>query len=388
MAVRVEQAVIGIIGTGRIAQNQHLPNTLRAPHIRLKTVCDLQEDVLHAVQTKYAIPKATTDVAELLADEEIQGVIVATEEGTHAELTIQALNAGKHVYVEKPLADTNEACAAVVEVQRQTGKFVAVGFNRRFAPAYRKAKEILKRHGGAWNISYRMSDNYCLGWGKECGYPPGVRVVHEVCHVFDVLRWLTDSEVESLYCVASRPDDEMIVLKFASGCVAAIMNSGYATRDFPKERMEVICANGSLTVEEFVELRTFGFGDFDPVYRFAGHTHPDGEYGYRALLEKEGASVLYALRRAQWELTQEPAEKDDPFKEAESAYFAKWHGARLPHISYAVDKGWIASIEHFAQCIQSGHRPENASAEDAYKACLLSQAALQSREERQIVYLN
>src|SRR5512138_3338129 len=109
------QATFGIIGAGGIAQSQHLPNLTRAPHVRLKTVCDLRADVLHSMQAKYRVPHATTSHKELLADPEIQAVVIATREDAHAPLTIEALRAGKHVYVEKPLAETPEACAAVVE---------------------------------------------------------------------------------------------------------------------------------------------------------------------------------------------------------------------------------------------------------------------------------
>jgi predicted dehydrogenase len=246
----MERVVFGLIGAGGIAQAQHLPNLARAPHTFLKTLCDVREETLERMQRKYTVPHATTDHRRLLSDPEIQAVVVATREDMQAPVTIEALRAGKHVYVEKPLAQTSEACDDVVAAQRESGRFVAVGFNRRFAPAYRKAREIVLAEGGARNLHYRISDEYWR-WGK--GYPPGVRVIHEVCHIFDLLRWITDSEVASVYCVASRPDDEAIVLRFHSGCVASIMSSGYATMDLPKERLEVITEKGAVTVEDFVE---------------------------------------------------------------------------------------------------------------------------------------
>ncbi len=381
----VKKAVFGLIGTGGIAQSQHLPNLTRAPHVHLKTLCDVREDVLHRMQQKYAVPHATTDYGRSLSDGEIQAVVVATREDAQARLTIEALRAGKHVYVEKPLAETSEACAAVAAAQRETGRFVAVGFNRRFAPAYRRAKEILAAEGGPWNIHYRISDEYWR-WGKN--YPPGVRVIHEVCHVFDILRWLTGSEAKSIYCAQSRPDDEACIVTFRSGCVASIMSSGYVTMDLPKERLEVVAEKGALTVEDFVELRTFGWAHREPVVRFAGHTHPDREFTHKYLLEAEGAAALYALRRMGWTLRNDaenpPAGEAAPDREEMRRYL----GETSPHWNYMVDKGWLPAMDHFARCVLTGETPENAGAVDGLRASLLSHAAIRSRDNNEVVSLD
>jgi UDP-N-acetylglucosamine 3-dehydrogenase len=120
------QAVFGIIGLGGIARSQHLPNLTRAPHVRLKTACDLDPAKVEEIQAAYGIPCGVTRVEDLLADEEIQAVVVATADPQHVPLTLQALQAGKSVYVEKPLAETIEECEAVVAAQQASGKLVAV----------------------------------------------------------------------------------------------------------------------------------------------------------------------------------------------------------------------------------------------------------------------
>lgn len=238
----MQQSVFAVIGCGGISRSQHLPNLSWAPHARLKTVCDLREDAARTAQKKYNVPVCQTDHRKVLADPEIDAVVVATRDDTHASLTLEALQAGKHVYVEKPLAQNASDCNAVVRAQTEADKHVAVGFNRRFAPAYCKAKELLAAHGGPWNIYYRITDQYSLMWGKD--FPPGLRVFHEVCHVFDVLRWFVGSEPVSVYSVASRGDDEVFVLHFASGPIATILSSGYATADLPKESIEIIAEKG------------------------------------------------------------------------------------------------------------------------------------------------
>jgi len=304
-----------------------------------------------------------------------------------AKLSIEAVKAGKHVYVEKPLAKTAEECKAVADAAEQAGKFVAVGFNRRFAPAYRKAKELITAHGGAKNIHYRISDEYARGWGKDL--PPGYHVIVELCHIFDILRFFTDSQVESIWCVEARDDDELLAMKFANGAVASIMSSGYASMDLPKERLEIIAEWGGVTVEEFVELRTYGFEDAEPIYRYPGHTHPDREFTPKYLLEKLGAEALYALRRMGWELRlrQQRAEKTGQYHVDDAELDAYLSGSG-PHWNYMMDKGWIWAIDHFAEAIISGSRPENASAEDAWQASLLAHAAIESRRTGNVVRLS
>ncbi|HUT36724.1 MAG TPA: Gfo/Idh/MocA family oxidoreductase [Planctomycetota bacterium] len=373
------KAVFGIIGVGGIAQSQHLPNLSRAPHARLKTACDLRGDVLRAMQEKYRIPVVVGDYRELLADPEIQAVVVATREDMQAPLAIECLKAGKHVYVEKPLAETVEACEAVVAAQQKSGKFVAVDFNRRFAPAYRRASELAWGDGGPKNVHYRISDTYCRGWGRKC--PPGVRVVHEVCHVFDLLRWLTRSEVASIYSVESRHDDEIFTLTFTSGCVASITSSGYVTMDLPKERLEAISEQGTAIVEEFVELRAFGFPGAEPVERFAGHSHPDYEYSHKHLFAKVGAEALYGMRRTAWELSR-LADDSAPDQDERQRFI---EGGQM--WNYMVDKGWLAALDHFAECVLTGETPQNATARDGLEASRLAHAAIRSRETGEIVRL-
>jgi len=375
----MRQATFGLIGAGGIARSQHLPNLTRAPHARLKTVCDLREDALKQMQAKYDVPCATTDYRQLLSDPCIDAVVVATRDDMQASLTIQALQAGKHVYVEKPLAKDPGTAESVLAAQKAAGKFVAVGFNRRMAPAYRKAKELVAADGGAKNIHYRISDEYWR-WGKV--FPPGTRVIHEVCHIFDILRWFTDSDPTEIYCTASRPDDECYALKFANGCVASIMSSGYVTIDMPKERVEIVSDLGALIVEEFVELRTYGYRDSEAVYRFPGHSHPDREFTHKYLLEKEGAAALYALRRMGWEQrNRHQAETGEVTRSPDSAEREDYVERRGPFWNYMVDKGWLAAIDHFAECVVTGDTPQNAGAEDALWSSRMTAAAIKSRDE-------
>lgn len=383
----MKKAVLGVIGAGHLANAQHLPNLMYTPNAFLKTVCDIRPEAVKAAQADYKIPHGETDYKKVLADPEIQGVLVVTQPKDHAPLTIEALKAGKHVYVEKPLAESVEECRSIIAAEKASGKHVAVGLNRRFAPAYRKAKELLARHGGAHNIFYRMTDTYSYTWGRNM--PPGCRVFHETCHVFDILRWLTGQEVQTVYCVDGRPDDEIVTLKFAGGSVATIMSSGWATLDWPKESMEVIAGKGGLTVDNFVEMWTYGFDDAERRYRFKGHFHPGQEWTQGFMYEALGSEALRAMYahmplRFELEKAANPAKFglapfEVPFPDtAEGRIYKEW----LQKISggYDVNKGWLPSVEHFAQCILDGSTPENAGARDGLIAEQLANAVVESRK--------
>ena len=378
-------AVFGLIGAGGLGQSQHLPNLNRARNVILKSVCDLNPEFLELVKTKYDVAHVTQDHRELLADPEIDAIVIATRADAHIPLAIEALRAGKHVYVEKPLAETADECERLLPIQRASGRLLAVGHNRRMAPAFQMLRKVLRAHGGARNIHYRITDDLYL-WGPEAGVEPGTRVVHEVCHIFDLLRYLADSEVASIYCAASRPDDEIIALRFESGCVATIMSSGCMTRDMPKERLEVVVDIGGAIVEEFVELRTFGLTDFEPVYRFPGRIHPDFDMMHRYLFEKQGAQAMMDLRRIFWEKTQRLEELERSGEQSvERRELEQYLHVNAPSCNYMVDKGWQASVEHLADCILHGTPCELSTAEDGLRAAMLSQAAIDSRNSGQVV---
>lgn len=380
----MKKAVLGLVGAGHLANNQHLPNLMYTPNAMLKTVCDIRPEAVKAAQEAYHIPNGETDYRKMLADPEIDGVLVVTLPAQHAEVTIAALRAGKHVYVEKPLAESVEDCHTIMAEEKKSGKHVAVGFNRRFAPAYRQAKQLLDANGGGHNFFYRISDTYSYTWGKD--YPPGVRVFHETCHIFDILRWFTSSQIVSVYCIEARGDDEAIVCKFKSGPIATIMSSGYATLDWPKESLEVVAGKGGLTVDNFVEMQTYGLPNCQTQYRFKGHFHPSREWASRYLFEDLGSEAMRAFHRhgaIRFELEKAADPKrwgkvelnwpDTP----DAAIYREWLEKRM---GGGVDKGWLQAVDHFAQCILTGQKPETAGSYDGLVAEQLAQAVVQSRK--------
>ena len=382
-----KKANLAVIGCGGLAQSQHLPNLFKVDNAELRIICDMRQEILDEVGDYYGIKQRELDYRKVLADADIDGVVIVTREDSHVPLTLEALAAGKHVYVEKPLAETPEECAKVVKAQKESGKIVAIGMNRRLAPAYQYAKKLLWNNGGPYNMFYRITDSYSLDWGKNFG--EGQRIVHEVCHIFDILRYFAESEVKSVYCRSLRSDDESIMLEFASGTVASIMSSGYVNSEMPKEHFEAIAETGGLTVEDFAEVSQYSLDENEPeVKMFAGHSHPLGDQLHEYLLEELGADGMKAIRRVSWRAIKQLRKLEENGQANTAEYRRlKYFEGKMPLRNYFINKGWRDAIEDFGESILTGKDFSGAKVDDAFQAARITLAAIQSRESGQVIYL-
>lgn len=134
---------IGIIGCGKIAQVRHIPEYLENKNVCLAGFYDLNLDRAKKLAEQYDA-KAYNSYEELLADEEIEAVSVCAANIVHAEITIAALNAGKHVLCEKPMATTLEDCEAMVEAAKINKKYLMIDQNQRLAKAHIEAKKMIE----------------------------------------------------------------------------------------------------------------------------------------------------------------------------------------------------------------------------------------------------
>lgn len=134
---------VGIIGCGTIARVRHVPEYANNPAVEIAGYFDMMPQAAEALAKKYG-GKVYESVEALVADETIDAVSVCTANVTHAEIAIKALNAGKHVLCEKPMATTLEQCIDMVEAARKSGKKLMIGQNQRFAPAHAKARELIE----------------------------------------------------------------------------------------------------------------------------------------------------------------------------------------------------------------------------------------------------
>lgn len=379
----MKKANIAVIGCGKLAQNQHISNLMMASNANLACFCDVSRETLEDLSNRFPGIPTETDYKKVLANPEIDGVVIATREEYHVPISVEAVEAGKHVYVEKPLAETPEECTKILEAEKKTGKKVLVGMNRRMAPAYRDAKKILDRNGGMKSAYYRIADAFEIDWGKSYGL--GKRLTLECCHIIDILRYFAGSEVASVFCIAARQDEESILITFQSGSNAMIMSSGYAPWETPKEHFEAMAEIGMVTVDEFCELHTYGMTGEDTCRFYEGHSHVEREQTHKKWIKNEGLRGAVALRAYLADEQRKIEAMEHDSKEYETARYALDHN--YPHINYSVDKGWLGAMEHFADIILNDVPIEAARVSDGLAVTQIVSAIVESRETGKIVNL-
>jgi predicted dehydrogenase len=223
---------------------------------------------------KFGFARASTDTESLLGSADVDAVVIATRHDSHADLTVRALQAGKHVFVEKPLALTLEELEAIARAWESSGSeghrpHVVVGFNRRFAPQAVRIKSLLAGVRVPKVLIATINAGSVPGnhWTRDRRVGGG-RIVGEACHFVDLLRFLAghrlvDAEIRVLGGAATACDDSSaITLRFADGSVGTIHYLSNGNRGFPKERLEVFCAGRVLQLDNFRRLRGYGWPGF------------------------------------------------------------------------------------------------------------------------------
>ena len=139
---------VGVIGCGAIAQRRHITEYADNSQVEIVAVCDINEERVNEVAEQYNA-KAYTNYEELLNDADIDAISVCLPNYLHAEVSIAALNKGKHVLCEKPMATSKEEAEAMIQAAEASGKKLMIGHNQRFVPSHEKAREIIAS-GEAW----------------------------------------------------------------------------------------------------------------------------------------------------------------------------------------------------------------------------------------------
>ena len=151
-----KQANVGFIGAGGFISAHHLVTANESKYLNIAAIADLNEETLKRHAETKPVGYTTTDYKKLLADKDIDIIVIGTKQDLHASLIVEALDAGKWVMCEKPMANNDEESAAVLAAERRNPGKLAIGFNRRFAPAYRQTKELMQQARRPWFVNYRM----------------------------------------------------------------------------------------------------------------------------------------------------------------------------------------------------------------------------------------
>lgn len=264
------QPVIGFIGAGNYASRMLIPAFGKAGAV-LHTLCSASgvSSVVHGKVGGFA--RATADVDSLFTDPAINTVAIATRHDSHAALAVRALAAGKHVFVEKPLALTLEELAELETVHARSDRLLMVGFNRRFAPLVQKMDKLLAATSQPKSFVMMMNAGAIPAdhWTQDPAIGGG-RIIGEACHYIDLMRFLAKSSIVHVSArrmginsaVPLTEDKAAITLGFADGSFGTIHYLANGGASFPKERIEVFVDGRTLQLDNFLRLRGFNWPGF------------------------------------------------------------------------------------------------------------------------------
>ena len=258
---------IAVVGAGSFAKSMHLPNLQRLSHLyHIRAIVSATGSNAEVTAQRFGADYASTNYEDVLNDPDVDAVLICTRHNLHARHAIQAIRAGKAVFLEKPMALNQAELNELVTVLKDTGVPFTVGFNRRFSPAAIRAKELIEQRTNPLIVVYRVNAGYIPLDNWVHGEEGGGRIIGEACHMFDLFNYFTGAEVESIDVSAISPATEHIssrdnfvaTLKYTDGSVCTLIYTALGAPEVPKEYIEIYCEGKTLVIDDFKELRVYG----------------------------------------------------------------------------------------------------------------------------------
>ena len=253
---------LGVLGAGLFANAMLLPAIKKAGDIELVGVAS--SGGLHAQHSgkKFGFQYATSSDDEIINDPNINTVAILTRHDSHADLVVKALKAGKHVFVEKPLAINSTQLSAISkQLKANSQSLLTVGFNRRFAPLAQQLSVSLKDRTEAMHVHYRVNAGIIpLNHWTQDPEIGGGRIIGEGCHFIDFITFLVGESPVSVTAHALpdggkyREDNVSTTFTFPDGSVGVVDYLASGDKSFPKERVEVFCGGQVSVLDDFVSL--------------------------------------------------------------------------------------------------------------------------------------
>jgi len=278
---------LGVIGAGSFARSTLLPR-LRKMDVDLRGVAASTGPSAHQAATRFGFGYAATEWQRIVDDASVDAVLIATRHDLHPTIAAAALGAGKAVFLEKPMALSEDGLTTIMQAVRGDGRVLQVGFNRRFAPSYRWLKPAFADRRGPLVMNFRVNAGAVSAdsWVLD-PLQGGGRLIGEVCHMVDLLYDLAEMPVTSVFArpipapVSITSDDVMVTLTFADGSLGTIVYASGGDRALPKERLEVFGGGRAGVIDDFrtAELHVGG-----RTRRFGGRL-PTQDKGHAAELE-------------------------------------------------------------------------------------------------------
>jgi len=270
-----DEPTVAMVGCGNYAQATLLP-AMKKCRATLDTLVSSSGVSAASFAKRYGFQNASTDLNAVLSEPAINQVVICTPHHVHASMVCDALSAGKRVFVEKPLAISEEEVDQIedrlMQLQIQGQKpTLMVGFNRRYSPLVKKIKSLLAPLSSAKCMIMTVNAGMIPSehWTQDRAVGGG-RIVGEACHFIDLLRYVADSPIVNYQVQKMQPqfdgdvtdDKATITLSFEDGSMGTIHYLGNGHKRFPKERLEIFCAGKICQLDNFRKLTGYGFSTF------------------------------------------------------------------------------------------------------------------------------
>lgn len=269
------QLSVGMIGAGNFATSTLLPTISKIDDLDITAVASATGVSGKTVGEKYNAEYITTDYEDIIEDDSIDLIVVATRHNLHSEITLKALEAGKDVHVEKPPALNREELEAVVQAEQNSEGRLMVGYNRRFSKPVKEIREYLSTRQRSIMANYRVNVEKLPSehWSVD-PLEGGGRIIGEVCHFVDLLGYIVGYPPTQVYACgpdvdSPTPQNVQASLKFTDGSCANITYSTLGSDTSGKEYVEIIGGGRINTIDDF-KVGIFNLGQdkgFDNEFR-------------------------------------------------------------------------------------------------------------------------
>jgi predicted dehydrogenase/threonine dehydrogenase-like Zn-dependent dehydrogenase len=293
---------IGLIGAGSFTKDMHLPNLEKLKSIfNIYAVCSKDGAEAASVANQYGASFSTTDYREILKNDDIGMALITTRHDLHARIAIEALNAGKAVFVEKPMALNDEELDEIIETIKKTKMPYTVGFNRRFSPYAEAAKGLVNNRVSPLIINYTMNAGFIPKEHWVHTEEGGGRNIGEACHIYDLFNYLTDSVVEHVCAFSITPksgqfllnDNFCATLKYCDGSVCNLIYTALGAKSAQKEKMEIYYDSKMISLSDYKELKLYDQSEktIKKGLQDKGHMEELRRFG-QALLDKSENNII------------------------------------------------------------------------------------------------
>ena len=288
VAAQPGELQVALVGAGNLARWHHLPNVKKTPHLRLRAVHSASGARGKSYARRFGAEYCCSSYDEILNDAAVDVVLIATRNTQHAAQALAAIEAGKHVFVEKPMALTLAECRELCAAVARTGKQITVGFNRRFAPFYREQKQHLARRTGPAVVSCRINSPGISGTYWMADPAAGGAILGEACHFVDLMYWLLDSEPISVSAYSLPADQKeplgennvVACFRFADGSIGNLTYATAGSKTSGGERVEVFAQGLGVFTEDFKRLavRTGRSSDRSKIWGDKGYAQQMADF--------------------------------------------------------------------------------------------------------------